>query len=156
MKRARTLTALLGALAGMAWVTADYASAEDASMSIKKMMGENFAGLQRILAALISSDYAAVPKELDVIRDHAAELVSAVPPSAESDRDRFLVYAYNLEGHASDLKSIVNALIEHDRASRSGQPLPADPLREAAAAHYGGMVATCVSCHNRFRRRITP
>jgi len=40
------------------------------------------------------------------------------------------------------------ALSAHDQAK---EPKARDELREAAAAHYGGMVTMCVACHNRFR-----
>jgi hypothetical protein len=126
-------------------------SAEEASL--KRLMGENFIGLQNILVGLITSSYGAVPGQVDIIYDHATELTKAVPDSAKKDRDRFLTYAFSLQGHASDLKSIIEVLIEHDKAS-GGRDLPTDQLREAAAAHYGGIVTTCVSCHNRFRRRV--
>jgi hypothetical protein len=152
MKRVRIAAAVLGTLAAVAWVGADRAGAEE--MSIKQMMGENFAGLQQILAALITSNYQAVPHQLDVIEAHANRLEHSVPESAKGDRERFLSYAYNLQGHASDLKSIIAALMAHDKATSPGQALPTDQLREAAAAHYGGMVTMCVSCHNRFRPTV--
>jgi len=34
------------------------------------------------------------------------------------------------------------------------EQLATDELREAAAAHYGGMVTMCVARHNRFRLSI--
>lgn len=152
MKRVWIAAVVLGSLAALEWGSANHARAED--MPIKQLMGENFAGLQQILAALITSHYETVPAQLDIIRDHAAQLALAVPESAKADRERFLGYAYNLQGHASDLNSIIAALVEHDTASSTGKLLPVDQLREAAAAHYGGMVTTCVSCHNRFRRAV--
>jgi cytochrome c553 len=78
----------------------------------------------------------------------------AVPDSALEDRDQFLVYAYSLQGHAHDLKSIIELLIEQDEAHASGNALETNDLREAAAAHYGGMVTMCVACHNRFRQQV--
>jgi hypothetical protein len=83
-----------------------------------------------------------------VIRDHATALTKMVPANAEADRDLFLSYAYNLRTHADDLEKISQALIEHDKGK---DHLVTDSLREAAAAHYGGMVTMCVACHNRFR-----
>ena len=121
-----------------------------AESDIKKLMGENFGGLQSILWSLISADYAAVPSQVDVISAHADELRGMIPPSAEGHRDQFLTYATNLRAHAQDLKTISQSLMKND-ASRS-EPGP-DYLREALAAHYGGMVTTCVACHNRFRPR---
>jgi hypothetical protein len=148
--RGRIAVVVLGGLAAAVLGAAGAAVAEEASL--KRLMGENFIGLQNILVGLITSSYGAVPGQVDIIYDHATELTKAVPDSAKKDRDRFLTYAFSLQGHASDLKSIIEVLIEHDKAS-GGRDLPTDQLREAAAAHYGGIVTTCVSCHNRFRRR---
>jgi hypothetical protein len=114
-------------------------------------MGENFAGLQNVLVGLITANYAAIPDQVTIIHDHAVELTQSVPENAEHDRARFLAYAYNLQGHATDLKSIVQELMVHDAAIEGEGRMVPDQLREAAAAHYGGMVTMCVSCHNRFR-----
>ena len=122
---------------------------------IKKLMGENFSGLQTILVSLITSNYAAVPGQADAIHNHAVELAQMAPESPNADRQAFLSYAYNLDAHALDIKSIVELLIEHDRASNKGR-LETDHLRGALAAHYGGMVTMCVACHNRFRQTVIP
>jgi cytochrome c553 len=119
-------------------------------------MGENFAGLQTILAALITSNYAAVPAPVEVIQEHAAQLTRMVPKSAEGDRDRFLAYAYNLGANASDLNKIAKHLVEMDAAQARKGAIATNELREAAAAHYGGMVTMCVACHNRFRVTLAP
>ena len=120
---------------------------------IKKLMGDNFSGLQTILVSLITSNYEAVPGQADAIHNHAVELAQMAPESPSSDRQAFLSYAYNLDAHALDIKSIVELLIEHDRASKQGR-LETDHLRGALAAHYGGMVTMCVACHNRFRQTV--
>lgn len=134
---------------GLALVASLCMSAASAQQSdIKKLMGENFGGLQAILWALISADYAAVPAQVDVISAHADELTDMVPANAEAQRVQFLSYATNLRAHAQDLKTISQALMKHDTERTSPGP---DYLREALAAHYGGMVTTCVACHNRFR-----
>jgi len=143
---------VFGVVATAAFCGAGFAVAKEASL--KELMGENFAGLQNILYALITSNYAAVPSQVDVIQDHAAQLTHAVPDSAKQNRDQFLAYAYSLKSHAGDLKSIAEVLIEHDKARPTKAVLPMDQLREAAAAHYGGMVTMCVACHNRFRQRV--
>ena len=122
---------------------------------IKKLMGDNFNGLQTILVSLITSNYAAVPGQADAIHNHAVELAQMAPESPIADRQAFLSYAYNLDAHALDIKSIVELLIEHDRASTKGR-LETDHLRGALAAHYGGMVTMCVACHNRFRQTVIP
>ena len=128
-------------------------TAHAADPKLKALMGENFAGLQRILVALIQSKYADIPDQVKLIHDHATMLTQMVPDSAKTERDQFLAYAYNLRAHADDLSSISKALTEHDAGK---QQLPTDQLREAAAAHYGGMVTMCVACHNRFRPAVIP
>ena len=149
--RGRIAAVVLGGMAAAVLCAAGAAVAKEASL--KRLMGDNFIGLQNILVGLITSSYGGIPSQVEIIYDHATELTKAVPASAKGDRDRFLTYAFSLQGHASDLKSIVELLIEHDKAS-GGRDLPTDQLREAAAAHYGGIVTTCVACHNRFRRRV--
>jgi hypothetical protein len=149
MKRARIAAAALGLfVAGLAG-TASVAGAKE--QTLKELMGENFAGLQTILVSLINSNYSNVPSQVKLIHDHATALTKAVPANAQADRDRFLSYAYNLRAHADDLETISRALIEHDKDK---EKLVTDSLREAAAAHYGGMVIMCVSCHNRFRPNV--
>lgn len=152
MDRAGT-AAVVGSLvvAVVVWGAVSPAGAQDQSQALKKLMGENFAGLQTILVSLITSSYGAVPEQVKLIEDHAQQLTQMVPESAETERARFLSYAYNLRTHAQDLESIVRALMEHDEGK---QQLATDALREAAAAHYGGMVTMCVSCHNRFRQNV--
>jgi len=130
------------------------ASVAVAKPTIKELMGENFAGLQTILVSLINSNYAAVPAQADIIRDHATQLTEAVPASSQSDRDRFLGLALSLKTHAESLKEISEILTQHDREELAEVgDLGIDQLRESLAAHYGGMVVTCVACHNQFRRQ---
>jgi hypothetical protein len=148
MKGARNtaIVAVMAVVIAAVGVAPRIADATDPKL--KEMMGENYAGLQRILLALIQAKYADVPDQVKLIHDHATQLTQMVPDSAKTDRDQFLAYAYNLRAHADDLASISRVLTERD-AGR--QQLLTDQLREAAAAHYGGMVTMCVSCHNRFR-----
>ena len=122
---------------------------------IKQLMGDNFSGLQTILISLITSNYAAVPEKANAIHLHAVELAQMAPEGPPADRQAFLSYAYNLDAHALDIKSIVELLIEHDKQSKEGR-LATDHLRGALAAHYGGMVTMCVACHNRFRQTVIP
>lgn len=119
-----------------------------ANTPMKLLMGENFGGLQVILYALIKGQYKAIPGQVDVIAEHAEELKSMAGDYTDTDVVHFLAYAGNMSGHARDLKSISETLMQHD-AERSAPGY--DHLREALAAHYGGMVTMCVSCHNRFR-----
>jgi len=146
MKRARIAAAALGLVVAGLSGAAGLAGAKE--QTVKELMGQNFAGLQQILISLITSNYSGVPAQVKLIHDHATALTQMVPANAQADRDRFLSYAYELRTHADDLDTIVQALMEHDKGK---QQLATDSLREAAAAHYGGMVTMCVACHNRFR-----
>jgi FlaG/FlaF family flagellin (archaellin) len=148
MIRARITAGLAGCIALAVMGSSTLAIAEQTS--IKKLMGENFSGLQRILIALITSNYAAVPEHANAIHEHAAELAGMAPEGPNADRQEFLSYAYNLDVHARDIKSIVTLLIQNDKDSGTAN-LGANHLRGALAAHYGGMVTMCVACHNRFR-----
>jgi len=121
---------------------------------IKQLMGDNFSGLQTILVSLITSNYAAVPAKANAIHEHAVDLAQMAPESPASDRQLFLSYAYNLDVHALDIKSIVELLIQHDQERKQDGRLSADHLRDALPAHYGGMVTMCVACHNRFRQTV--
>ena len=148
MKGMRIAAAALGLIvAGLGGVAA-LAGAAEQKQTLKQLMGENFAGLQQILVSLINSNYSGVPAPVKVIQEHATALTGMVPANAQAERDRFLSYAYELRTHAADLDSIAKALMEHDKGK---EQLATDSLREAAAAHYGGMVTMCVACHNRFR-----
>ena len=151
MIRVRIAAGLAACVALVGMSASTLALAEEAP--IKKLMGDNFSGLQTILVSLITSNYAAVPGQADAIHNHAVELAQMAPESPIADRQAFLSYAYNLDAHALDIKSIVELLIEHDRASTKGR-LETDHLRGALAAHYGGMVTMCVACHNRFRQTV--
>lgn len=150
MKRDRVATAWIAGILAALCVATGVARAQE-QQTVKGLMGDNFAAIQTILIALITSNYASLPAQLDRIEEHATQLTKMVPENAQADRERFLAYAYNLRGHAVDLNSIVHALIEHDKGKKQ---LAADSLREAAAAHFGGMVTMCVACHNQFRPRV--
>jgi hypothetical protein len=147
MKAARVGAAVF-AMVGVVSLGGTLAHAKDPA--IQKLMSDNFADLQSILTALVMSNYVQVPERIQAIQTHATELTLTVPEIAKADPDRFVTYAYNLRAHAADLDSIVAMLIERDKTRAKDEPAT-DQLREAAAAHYGGMVTMCVSCHNRFR-----
>jgi cytochrome c556 len=135
---------------GVVLCASQIAGAETAAAEkpIKKLMGENFGGLQAILYGLISASYTAVPAQADVIADHASELQGLVPDTARAEREQFLAYANNLSAHAKDMKTISQVLMQRDQERTESST---DYLREALASHYGGMVTMCVACHNRFR-----
>jgi len=147
----RRITAVLAAGSAIGFLAASSLGAAE-GQTLKQLMGDNYAGLQKILVALINANYAEVPAQASLIAEHAAEIRERVPDSAKNDRDRFMFYAYNLEAHANDLKSISEVLIAQDK--KQGEKLHENQLREALAAHYGGVVEMCVSCHNRFRPRV--
>ena len=151
MNRARITAGLAGCVALAVMGVSTFALAKE--MPIKQLMGENFAGLQTILIALITSNYEAVPAHANAIHEHAVDLTQMAPEGPDADRKAFLSYAYNLDAHALDIKSIVELLIEHDK-DREQVGLGTDHLREALAGHYGGMVTMCVACHNRFRQTV--
>jgi len=144
-------TVLAGALGALALGVAA-AAAEKSEM--QEAMGENFAGVHTILVALVTSSYANVPDQAETIRAHAMDLRKMVPESAKDEREQFLTYASSLQSHAEDLASISKILMEHDREKKAGGKLATDHLREALAAHYGGMVTSCVACHNRYRPQV--
>lgn len=151
MKRARLVFMALGAALATLWAAGGSMAAPASNQKLKQMMGDNFAGLQVILVGLIKADYSQLPPQLKLIEEHAEYLTHNVPKNAEKERDRFVSYAYSLQTHAKDLDSIAHTLQEHDRGRAA---LATDSLREAAAAHYGGMVQMCVTCHNRFRPNV--
>ena len=112
------IVATFAACVGLAMLgTSSLAVAKDPVL--QKLMGENFAGLQTVLVALINSNYAAVPDQAEVIREHAARLTQSVPESAKLEEGQFLAYAFNLKRHASDLKSIALLLNERDASGGS-------------------------------------
>ncbi len=114
MIRARITAGLAGCVALAVMGSSTLALAEQSP--IKKLMGDNFAGLQRILISLITANYAAVPEQANAIHEHAVQLAGMAPEGPNSDRQAFLSYAYNLDVHARDIKSIVELLIQHDKA----------------------------------------
>jgi hypothetical protein len=152
MIRTRIGMCFAGCAALLVIGVSSFALAQEAP-PIKKLMGENFAGLQTILVSLITSNYKMVPAQANAIHEHAVELTGMAPELSIADRQTFLSYAYNLDGHALDIKSISELLIKHDQ-ERKQVRMGTDHLREALAAHYGGMVTMCVACHNRFRQTV--
>jgi len=152
MMRGRITGVVLAAIAVAGLGAAGLAANKD--VPVKQLMGDNFARVQLILGALIISNYDGLPEQIQIINDHATDLTQSIPDSITEGRDRFLVYAYSLQGETADLKSIIETLIKMDAAGRKEGVLGENQLREAAAAHYGGIVTTCVACHNRFRHTI--
>ena len=156
MKRARIRTvaavAVLSVIFGGALLSIA-GSVVAQTTPIKKVMGENFGGLQTILYGLISANYQAIPAQADAIHQHSVDLRTLIPDSAKGQQEKFLALANNLGVHAQDLKSISMTLMEHDKTRKEPG---SDYLREALASHYGGLVSTCVTCHNLFRPLPVP
>lgn len=148
MMRGQFTAVVPGVIATVILGASGFAAAQETSA--KQKMSENFAGMQIVLTSLMTSNYAAAPDQIAIIADHATDLMHSVPDSAKEHREQFIGYAYGLQGHARDLSSIIELLIKQDEAN--GKVLETNDLREAAAAHFGGMVTTCVACHNHFRR----
>jgi hypothetical protein len=154
MREAGSRSGIALAWAAATAVSISIGSSAAAKPTIKEQMGENFAGLQTILVALIMSNYASVPGQAAILRDHAVQLTETIPPSAQSERDRFLGLALALKSHAESLGSISEALARQDKEKLTrSEDLDVNVLRESLATHYGAMVVTCVSCHNQFRRQ---
>ena len=118
MTRARITAGLAGCVVLALMGASTFALAKE--KPIKQLMGENFVGLQTILVSLITSNYAAVPTHADAIHEHAVELTHMAPKGSATDRQQFLSYAYNLDAHARDMKSIVELLIQHDKDREQG------------------------------------
>jgi hypothetical protein len=81
MKRARIAALFLGGIAATTLGASGLAVAKQAT--IKEMMGENFAGLQTLLIALVTSNYETVPGHVDRIREHATLLDADGPGQRE-------------------------------------------------------------------------
>ncbi len=121
--------------------------------TLKELMGDNFARVQKILVDLVTGNYTTVPHDVDLIRRHASDLSKTVPEAAKANRELFLSMAYSLQVHAANLSTITTTLAGRDKKGSEGEVLKVDYLRNSAAAHFGQMVTACVACHNQFRRK---
>jgi len=131
------------------------AAADDAA-NMKKLMGENFQNALKILTELIRADYTTVPKDVDVIRQHA-ELLMKTPPvtlKTTEEKELFYTYATNLKSNANHLIVVTQELNRRDKEQSKPGELKVDYLRVVAAEHYGSIITTCVLCHNQFRRHM--
>ena len=150
----RTIAAILVvALLGTATVFA----AGDAR-PIKQLMGDNFQNIHKILNDLITSNYATLPRDVGVIRQHAEVLAKSPPAGIKTEDDRllFIGYATNLRSTASGLIVVTEELIRRDKLPVATGELRIDYLRAVAASHFGSMITACVLCHNQFRRVVVP
>jgi sulfur transfer complex TusBCD TusB component (DsrH family) len=122
--------------------------------SLKKLMGDNFQNVHKILTDLIASNYTTLPADVEVIRRHAENLMRAPPSALQPGDDKvlFVNYATNLRASAASLITVTQELMRRDNQSAAGGELKVDYLRVVAAQHFGSMVTNCVLCHNQFRR----
>ncbi len=131
------------------------AANEPSREAIKKLMGDNFQNVARILVELISARYENLPKEAETIAQHANRLMEAPPASLKTkqERDLFLSYATNLKISAEHLMVVTTELARRDQKTVSAGDMNVDYLRAVAAEHFGTVITNCVLCHNQFRRR---
>lgn len=153
MQSGLRMLAFWGAL-GFALIALNGRPALAADEPIKNLMADNFGRVQKILIELVTGHYVDVPKDVDAITRHAADLAKKIPAAAKDNKELFLSMAYSLQVHASNLSTIAAALVERDKETKGGEMLKVDYLRNSAAAHFGQMVTACVACHNQFRRKM--
>ena len=148
---------VLRLIAVLAFVSIFLGMSQDATsreMDMRKVMGSNFAHLQKILVDLIRSDYSQVPGDVTVIEQHAVDLVKNIPGTIKQDHEVFRALADSLQTNAKNLRVVASLLADHDKKQNAPGVLNVDYLRNTAGAHFGQMVTTCVACHNLFRRNI--
>ena len=129
-------------------------NATSRELDLRKVMGSNFAHLQKILVDLIRSDYSQVPKEVAIIEQHAVDLAKDIPKTITRDKQVFLALADSLQTNAKNLRIVAGLVADHDKKPMSPGKLNIDYLRNTAAAHFGQLMTTCVACHNLYRREI--
>lgn len=143
-------------LCGTLAASATLGSSQALALDIKQLMGENFQNVQKILVNLVTSNYASVPHDVGIIRDHVDALAKTPPPSisAREELVMFNVYANSVKNAASNLVDVAQEVIRRDSEQKSTGELRVDYLRVSAAQYFGIMVTGCVQCHNQFRRYI--
>jgi hypothetical protein len=124
------------------------------SAKLKSLMGDNFQNVQVILYNLVTARYNLLPAQIRPIHDHALELTKTVPPDLKTDvaKRTFTTYAYQLEYNTSNMLTVLNELVQHDKTPVEPGKQNIDYLRVVAARQFGEIVSTCVLCHNQFRR----
>jgi hypothetical protein len=122
--------------------------------SIKELMGDNFQNIQVILQNLVTANYAPVPAQISIIHQHALELPKKMPETVKTDYEKrvFTTYAYQLESTTANMLTVLDELNKRDKMSAEPGKMNIDYLRVVAARQFGEIVATCVLCHNQFRR----
>ena len=154
MSRVIVMFVLVGVL--VTFVSASPLVAQKAAQPlIKELMGQNLALMQGLLMGLMTSTYDQIPQAAQIIRNHAEDIQKNRPPDIKGqvNIDRFNAYAYSLKNSTEHLLLVTEELIKHDQDPQSPGLLNIDYLRAVVAGHYSNMVATCVNCHNQFRRK---
>jgi hypothetical protein len=148
---------IVAAFAAFLLGTTTLLAANDAQ-AIKKLMGDNFESVHKILNDLVTSNYGTLPADVGVIRSHAEALAKSPPASikVEDDRLLFIGYAIILRSSADALIAVTAELVRRDKTREATGELKIDYLRAVAASHFGTMITQCVLCHNQFRRAVVP
>jgi hypothetical protein len=133
-------------------------SAPALGQDIKRLMGENFQNVQQILTNLVTANYATIPHDVGIIRDHVDALLQSPPAivKGREDQTMFRVYASAVKNAANNLIEVTQEVVRRDSERKTAAPpeLRVDYLRVSAAQYFGIMVTGCVQCHNQFRRYI--
>ncbi|HKI97431.1 MAG TPA: hypothetical protein VKB51_03040 [bacterium] len=133
-----------------------FARTSHAADGIKSLMGDNFQNVQVILIDLVTAQYQDLPAKIQVIHQHAVDLPKKMPNTVKTEAQRrmFVNYAYQLENNTSNMLTVLDALIQHDKTASEPGKLNIDYLRVVAARQFGEIVTSCVLCHNEFRRYV--
>jgi len=142
-KTIRLWTMIVIAFAGVSF-------AQDDSSAIEKVdkMLLNYGKMSDILYHLLVDDnYEAIASDAQLLIEHAKWLrgLDASQKAKAKVVGQFDGYALQLEGNATNLKSVAESMI------KAGTTPKKKDLRPAAAMHYGQTVMMCVSCHQTFR-----
>ena len=142
------------AVGGMLATSVVLSSSSASGQDVKRIMGENFASAQKILVNLVTSNYATIPADVGIIRDHVSKLLQSPPSVVKNQEDKvmFNVYGNAVKNAATNLADVSTEIIRRDNEQKGQGELKVDYMRVAAAEYYGIMVSGCVQCHNQFRR----
>ena len=153
----RAITKTVAVLAGLGLIMGLLGSLAQVSAteSIKERMGDNFQNVQMILTNLVTANYADVPREIEVIREHAVSLTKDIPSeiTREAEQEVFRTYAYQLVNSTTNMLTVLEELRSRD-AQRPAGEMGVDYLRVVAASQFGEIVTSCVLCHNQFRQHV--
>jgi len=137
-------------LIALAIVFIPLSEAKSQDKEAKKLMGDNYDVMQRILINLIKEHHDLIVKDIDIIIDHSKKISQMRINLTPEEHEQFRSFAYLLQTRAQNLKIISLNIKEKKQESTADVP-KMDYLRDVAAAHFGEVVAMCVRCHNQFR-----